>query len=203
MSGIAQQLGATAIEASTWGARVLPGAPLIAPARVFVFPHLIPGEEEALARGSIWIDVRPGNSPAFLAQCALGFATGHVAQGLWPLSNGLLAVAGGYGYRIDPHGPEKTVLLPIRPAVAVLQCGPYTVLAGFHNVLVLDGDLAWQSPRISWEGVSLTACEHGVLQGSGWDVATDEEVDFTLDLHTRKMSGGGYRPSSASESASE
>ena len=45
--------------AQTWTARVLTAPPLIAPARQFVYPQRIAGEEDAMARGALLLDVKP------------------------------------------------------------------------------------------------------------------------------------------------
>ncbi len=181
------------MEGDGWSARVLPGAPLIAPVRSYTFPLSIAGEEDALARGAMWVDVRVAGGSGFTAQCAQGYATGGVAQGVWPAGKHLLAVAGGYAYTIDPLAPGATTLLPLRPVVRVLGVGATVVLVGFHTLLVLAHGEAWQSGRLSWEGVTLTSLEDDTLTGLGWDVNTDEEVPFTLHLHTRELRGGGYR----------
>ncbi len=182
----------------SWQAKVLPGAPLIAPVRQFVFPVAVPGEEDALARGALWLEVKPATGGGFLAQCALGFAGGSVCTGVWSTTkpDTLLAVAGGYGYLMPTLKPEETQLLPMRPVVGVyLAEEPAAlVLAGFHDVYVLSAENAWQSPRLSWEGVTVTGIEEGVLHGTGWHVRSDRDLPFALDLRTRKLTGGGFLP---------
>ncbi len=187
-----QRRGGEHVEAAGWSARVLPGPPLISPARSFVFPQNIAGEEDALARGALWVEVHAAGG-SFLAQCALGFATAGVAHGLWIAGDRLLAVAGGYAYAIDPRMPRQTELLPLRPVADVLSMETVTVLAGYHAVLVLEPERHWLSPRLSWEGVTLTGCDGETLHGLGWDMTTDEEVSFVLNLRTRQLRGGGYR----------
>ncbi len=201
---LGSRLGATLLESPRWSVRMLPGAPLIAPARQFVFPQAVPGEEDALARGSVYFDVRPAAAPPFLAQCALGYASAHVANGLWPVPEKVastdeavdefLAVAGGYAYLVRPTAPQTTELLAMRPVTEVVTSAEYVVLAGYHDVLVLaPKGTGWRSPRLTWEGLTLSALEGKQLHGSGWDMLTDEEVLFTLDLTTQELQGGGYR----------
>ncbi|MGI4855294.1 MAG: hypothetical protein ACRYF4_14785 [Janthinobacterium lividum] len=182
----------------SWQARVLPGAPLIAPARQFVFPLAVPGEEDALARGALWLEVRPAVGGIFLAQCALGFAGGGVSTGVWPTPRpeDVLAIAGGYAYLIPTGEPERTELLPLRPVVSVHVADDpgALVLVGFHTVTVLTADAAWTSPRLSWEGVAVTGIREGVLHGTGWHMQSDRELPFALDLRTRELTGGGFLP---------
>ena len=181
-----------------WAATVLLGAPLIAPARQFVFPLAVAGEEDALARGALWLEIKPAHGGSFLAQCALGFAGSGVATGLWPAPNpdDLLAVAGGYAYRIRTLDPAATQLLPMRPVVGVFPApaAKALVLIGFHHALVLTADGMWESPKLTWEGVTEVRVEETCLVGKGWHMPSDREIPFRLDLLTRELSGGGFVP---------
>ncbi len=184
---------------SAWQARLLPGPPLIAPTRSFVFPENIPGEEDALARGALFLEVRPASATPFLAQCALGFSGPGVAPGRWsaPDPPALLAGAGGYAYQIPTEHPQQTSLLSLRPVVSV-HIAPETrllILAGFHTVLVLgEDDLLWQAPRLTWEGLTITGIDGDLLHGLGWHMRTDRELPFTLNLRTRELTGGAFLP---------
>lgn len=196
--GPVQKRGAATLEGDGWTARLLPSAPLISPSRQYVFPHAVPGEEEAMARGSVWLEVKPTGQGTFLAQCAIGFAGADVAGGLWraPDPAEFVLAAGGYAYVLNPHVPERTSLLPMRPVVAVAEFAERLVLVGYHAALVRERDgTTWQSERLSWEGLTLTGVdpEGEVLHGTGWDMLTDEEVPFALELRTRTLRGGGYR----------
>ena len=189
----------TAAFAPAWCANVLPGPPLIAPARHYTFPRNVPGEEEALARGALWVHVAPAKDQAFLAQCALGFSGEGVAHGLWsaPEPDELWAVAGGYAYQIPTSNPERTVLLSMRPVVAVHVVPQLGILlfAGFHSVYVRGkGDLLWQSDRLSWEGITVTGVHGDLLLGTGWHLRSDRELPFALNLRTRKLTGGAFLP---------
>ena len=67
------------------------------------------------------------------------------------------------------------------------------LLAGFHHVLAIDANgLRWQSARLSWEGVTMTHVDDRQLHGTGWDMRTDREVPFAVDLATGAHTGGGF-----------
>lgn len=182
----------------SWRAEVLRTPPLIAPARQFVYPQNVPGEEDALSRGALLLDVRPAAGGSFLATCALGFRDPSLPSGVWacPAEDDLLAVAGGYGYRIDTRDPTRCEFLPLRPIAAVLASPDDGVLllAGFHQVMALDAQgIRWQTGRLSWEGIALGEVRDGRLHGTGWDMFTDREMPFSVDLRTGEHEGGGYR----------
>lgn len=171
----------------TWKAEILSARPVILPARHFVYPR----EVEEVERGALELLVRtndPGASP-FLATCALGFRDPVVPTGIWsaPNPNEICAVAGGYAYIIDAAAPDRFTMLPYRP---VLQVRPVVdqgllLFVGHRTILAWStAAVAWESPKLSDEGVTITGIDSGLLHGLGWNLITDKETPFTLDLQT-------------------
>jgi hypothetical protein len=181
----------------TWTARVLTAPPMIAPARQFVYPLYVPGEEDAMARGALLLDIKPANAANLLATCALGYRDPSLPSGVYPCPrpDDLLAVAGGYAYLIDTQDPTRCLHLPLRPVTQVLLApeSGLVLLAGFHHVAAVGANgLLWESARLSWEGVTMTEIRDGELHGLGWNMRTDREVAFAIDLGTGVHTGGGY-----------
>jgi hypothetical protein len=181
----------------TWQARILTAPPLIAPARQYVYPQYVPGEEDAISRGALLLDIKPANAANFLATCALGFTDPSLPTGIFPCPcpDNLLALAGGYAYLIDTLAPDHSHHLPLRPVTQILPAptANLILLAGFHNVIAIDTNgLRWQSSRLSWEGVTLTEVRNNQLHGTGWNLHTDREVPFSIDLTTGAHQGGGF-----------
>ncbi len=185
-----------------WRADVLAKPPLIAPARHFTYPRQVPGEDDALARGALLLLVHPAGAECtggtFLATCALGFTDPAMPTGLFACPNPaeLCAVAGGYAYILDTCAPERATHIPLKPVVEVL---PLTrqgllVFAGFHALVAWGREgLAWQTARLSWEGLRLTGVQpNETLHGFGWNMQTDKEVEFSIDLRTGAHTGGGF-----------
>ncbi len=183
----------------SWAARVLRHPPLILPARQFTYPQQVPGEEDALNRGALLLEIQSATGGPFLATCALGFQEPTLPSGLWscPAPDDLLAVAGGYGYLIHTTSPGAADFLPLRPVCAVLPAPRENLLllAGFHSVIAVGPEgLRWQTARLSWEGVTLSELHNGTLQGTGWDMFSDRDRPFRIDLRTGSHEGGGYTP---------
>jgi hypothetical protein len=63
------------------------------------------------------------------------------------------------------------------------------LFVGHHTILAWgrEGE-AWESERLSWEGIQVDriGVEDGIpqLHGRGWDLRTDTDLAFTLDLRT-------------------
>jgi len=170
-----------------WEAEILDARPAILPARHFVYPR----EAEEVERGALEVLVRPdqpGVQP-FLATCALGFHDPAVPTGLWsaPKAEEICAVSGGYAYLIDTTAPEQFTMLPYRPFLEVrsLPAQGLLLFVGHHAILAWgEHGEAWRSERLSSEGVTITGVEGVVLHGMGWDLRTDKETPFALDVRT-------------------
>jgi hypothetical protein len=183
--------------AKDWSAEVLKSPPLIAPARQFIYPQQIAGEEDALARGALQLMVRPASGGTFLATCALGFTDPAMPTAVFTCPNPreMCAVAGGYAYVVDTEQPEHCTHVTLKPVVEVrsLPTNGLLLFVGFHSMIAWGRDgLAWESSKLSWEGIRITSIDGDLLQGMGWNLHTDREVPFSLDLLTGQHQGGGF-----------
>ena len=170
-----------------WEAEILSGRPLILPPRHYVYPR----DAEEVERGALEVLVRPGggNAGAFLATCALGFRDPHAPTGVWSAPNGdeMCAVSGGYAYIIDTAQPERFTMIPYRPVLAVRPAIDARLLlfVGHRSILAWGPQgQAWESTKVSDEGVTISTIEDGVLRGVGWDLLSDKETPFALHLHS-------------------
>jgi hypothetical protein len=183
--------------AQDWTLEILIKPPLIAPARQFIYPQQIAGEEDALVRGALQLLVRPAAGGTFLATCALGFTDPTMPTGVFacPNTRQMCAVAGGYVYVIDTAQPEHCTHIELKPVVELRPLVAHGLLlfVGFHSIVAWGREgLAWESARLSWEGVRITGIEGDVLHGVGWNLLTDREVGFSIDLLTGLHQGGGF-----------
>jgi hypothetical protein len=168
-----------------WTAEILPARPLILPRRQFVYPR----QAEEIERGALVLLVYPAGAEPFLATCALGFADPTAPTGLWscPNPSWLCAVAGGYAYLVNTANPEEFEQIEYRPVLQVRALRDHGLLlfAGHHSLLAWGAQRkAWQTARLSWEGVEIQRIEGYELHGLGWDLHTDRDVSFAIDLRT-------------------
>lgn len=170
----------------SWQAEILPRRPLIKPLRSYTYPR----EAEEVERGALEVMVQPaGKALKFLATFALGFADPAVSSGLWicPNPDELCAVAGGYAYIVNTLDPANFTHLALRPVLEVGSLPDHNLLVFVgHQALLAWGanGEAWQTRRLSSEGVRLTEICGNELYGFGWDLLSDREVPFIVDLRT-------------------
>jgi hypothetical protein len=193
-----------------WQAEILSRRPTILPARHFVYPR----DVEEVERGALEVLVKPqavlddteksggaqvpslgtGTAKTFLATCALGFRDPSVPTGLWSTPNPweLCAVSGGYAYVIDTAEPERFTMIEYRPVLevrALVEDG-LLLFVGHRSLLAWGAEgQAWESTKLSDEGVTITRIENGVLHGTGWEMMTDKERPFAVDLRNGLVVG--------------
>lgn len=181
-------MNATSIDESfphSWQAEILPQRPMILPPRHCTYPR----EAEEIERGALEVMVHPATGAPFLATFALGFADPALPAGLWscPAPENLCAAAGGYAYLVDTRDPQTWTQIAFRPVLEIRPLPDHGLLlfAGHYALMAwgVDGP-AWESPRLSSEGLRLTEVRGATLHGFGWDLITDREVPFAIDLQT-------------------
>lgn len=178
--------------------------------------YVYPGVAEEVERGALEVLVQPAGGQPFLATCALGFRDPAAPTGVWscPDPDWLCAVSGGYAYLIDSSNPERFTMLRYRPVLNVLHYSSnltdkspdqfdevreqqrilfdkLLLFVGHHSILAWGSDgEAWESDRLSWEGITNlrieARIEGAILHGEGWDLRTDKDLPFALDLNTGK-----------------
>jgi hypothetical protein len=138
--------------------------------------------------------ISPPDDPPFLATFALGFRDPIVPTGLWSAPNPeeLCALSGGYAYMVSIRHPERFVMLSMRPVLAVHAAPDAALLlfVGHRDILAWGAHgKAWQANSVSSEGITIDALTATTLPGTGWEIRTDHEFAFTLDLATGQRIG--------------
>lgn len=169
----------------SWSVQRLAARPLILPRRHVVYPGVV----EEVEIGALELLVIPAAGERFLATCALGFAATTMPTGIWscPHPDWLCAINGGYGYCINTSNPEQWEQLEYRPVVDVMPIVDAGLLlfSSFHTLTAYDREgRRWKTQRLTSEGLRLGAVSDGRLQGWGWDMRSDREFEFFVDLAT-------------------
>lgn len=179
-----------------WQAEILAARPAILPARRYIYPR----QAEEVERGALEVLIRPDTAPGrehrpeqspgaqqFLATCALGFRDPAAPTGIWSTPNPeeICAVSGGYAYLIDTTAPERFTMLPYRPVLEVLPAvvGRLLLFVGHRSILAWGATAqTWESEKLSDEGVTIIGIEGGIVRGTGWEMRTDRESAFAVNL---------------------
>jgi hypothetical protein len=78
-------------------------------------------------------------------------------------------------------------MIPYRPVLEVraVVVEGLLLFVGHHSILAWGPNgQAWESAKLSDEGVTIAGIGGGVLRGEGWEMMSDSEKAFALDLRT-------------------
>ena len=75
--------------------------------------------------------------------------------------------------------PEGTLISSTPPRPSALRCFPTGAWGA--------GGQAWEPARLSDEGVTIAGIDGGLLRGTGWEMKSDREKPFTLDLRSGRL----------------
>ena len=81
-------------------------------------------------------------------------------------------------------------MVPYRPVLEIrpLVSEGLLLFVGHHSILAwgCDGQ-AWESEKLSDEGVTITEVAAGILRGAGWEMIRDREKPFAIDLRSGSL----------------
>ena len=172
----------------SWSAEILLKPPLIAHAIHHIYPKSIEGDEGAI-EGALHLLIKPASGPQFLATFIRGFAEPTLPHGVWPTPHPdwLCAASGGYAYMLNTAQPEICQQIPYRPVIEIRPAPSQQLLLFTSHREILawrPTAIAWQSKKLSDEGIRITAIGTDHLEAIVWDLHTDKEFPITVDLLT-------------------
>jgi hypothetical protein len=188
--------------AHNYEARILDGPPPVHPLeKLYHFPIQL---EEGDRTGT-YVRVAPQNAPAWTGFFALGFNSDQVVSAICscPDPDSVCVAVGGYAYVVKVTDPTRCFQIEQRPVVdlRVVPTAGLILFTGFTSITAVgNAGIAWQTERLSWEGLRIDSVDANKLQGFGWDAISDKEVAFEVELQTGKHTGGARpgHPSSTS-----
>jgi hypothetical protein len=163
----------------------LPGLPPYGPlARAFGGPQHSEGVVVRFwtAKGETWV----GNFHR-----GYGHAEGILDH---PDKQRVVVLARGQGYVVHPETPEDVTMFGY-------GFKEFFSLPDFNAILFVDDlgmetinqeGLWWRTPRISWDGITVSKIERGKLHGEAFTPFDQVWVPFTVDLRTGDCEGSVY-----------
>lgn len=106
--------------------------------------------------------------------------------------NLLLVIAQGAGYFINPNYEKEIKNIGYDFDKIIKDESNRIILVGSTDITIMEskGEL-WVSDRISYDGIEIEKVENSIIYGKVLTME-DEEIDFTLNLHSKKVNGGHF-----------
>ncbi len=159
--------------------------------------YYYPGASSAGGHDGVLVRVTPesqGGNP-WLGMFAFGQLSRKGLTGLFTLPDPkkLCAVARGAGYIVDTYNPSDYCAVAAEPVFHVSSSreAGLLILADYLRITAYDvRGLAWQTARVSWDGIEVNHITKDCLYGTGWSAPLDRQVEFVVDLKTGEHKGG-------------
>lgn len=166
-----------------------------------------PGATAAGGRDGLNVRVIPHRGEEWIGTFAAGgFGPKAVTEVCsTPNLNKLCVIAEGQGYIVDVEHPECCDSVPIFPVLALRRSTKHRLLIfANHTELLAVGDdgVAWRTTRLSWGSMKLTSMSEDELFGVFWDIRSESEQSFTVNLGNGTHTGGANVPPTPDSSPS-
>ena len=139
------------------------------------------------------VRVQPSGAEPWVGNFQRGLSSYDAAH-LHPDARGLVVVAGGQAYVVEPKSRQLIETFGAQVCWSE-QIAEHQLLV-FHNGLWFNaygpGGQLWQTRRLSWDGVRVESISYPSLSGEAWTFDGDRWVSFALDLRSGEVSGGSY-----------
>jgi hypothetical protein len=163
------------------------------PGRDAVRRIYFPGGSSEGGHDGLLVRVRPQQGNPWMGVFAFGFGS-KFPTGVFtcPDSLSLCVVAAGSGYIVRVDSPESGEPVRCAPVTDIrpMEERQLLLFADFTRLVAYGRNgVAWRIPRLSWDGLKITAVgrDSSVV---GWDAVNSREVEFVVESSTGRSTGG-------------
>ncbi len=156
-----------------------------------------PGGSERGGRDGILLEVIPTGAAPWIGIFARRRIHSEDCSGVYscPDRRTFCVVSDGRCYIVQADDPAVWEEIPCQPIVqVVLSTEAGLILFVDYTHLVAHGahGLAWETKRLSWDGLEILTVTRELIQGVAWDPVEDRELEFLVDPRTGRHEGGSY-----------
>jgi hypothetical protein len=159
----------------------------------------IPNKDSGVGRDGVIVKFFPDNGEPWIGIFAFGdmLPSGDCQICRGPGRNHLSILAKGDAYIASPNIPASFIHVKSCPAIRVVPV-PSRNLMLFHDfteiVAYNENGLAWETARISWDGIKIDEVSDTAILGKSWDAPNEKHVQFSVDLTDGSHQGGSSPP---------
>lgn len=159
--------------------------------KIFYMPNKGPG----IGRDGMMIKFFPDHGESWVGIFAFGdmLPNGNCQAHLGPGPNHLTVLTKGDAYIVAPNNPDSFIQVKSCPVIDAIPV-PNRNLMLFHDyteiVAYNENGLAWETTRISWDGIEIEEVSNNTILGKSWDAPNEKYVQFNVDLTDGSHQGG-------------
>jgi hypothetical protein len=159
----------------------------------------IRSEDSGAGRDGVMVQLFPDNGKPWIGIFAFGdiLPSGDCQVFPGPGRSHLTVLAKGNAYVVSPNNPDRFICVKSCPVIRALPV-PSRKLMLFHDyteiVAYNENGLAWETDRISWDGITIENVTEDEVIGEAWDAPNEKYVGFSVDLTDGSHRGGSSPP---------
>jgi hypothetical protein len=161
----------------------------------------IPPPKNRPEHSGLWLKVKGKSGRAWIGVFAFGYPSPPAFSRVLssPDPDRVCVISNGAAYVVNADQPDVWEKIPIIPVLDVRLIPEHGLLvfSDFTRLAAYDHTgLAWQSPRVCWDGLKIVNVTHETIEGTGSDPtnSTTHESRFVVDVKT----GSSLLPSPSS-----
>jgi len=158
--------------------------------------YYFPGSRSNFGQDGYIFEINPfGEGRPWIGVFAFGknSANKYSAVLSHPNPSKLCVISWGDGYIVDTVDPQRFYLVDCHPICNVIASKKHKLLV-FSNFteFIAYGfkGFAWRSKRVGWSDLNITEVTDDFVKGNVWDIRSESEIDFSLEISTGLHTGG-------------
>lgn len=159
----------------------------------------IPNEGPGVGRDGVMVKFSPSNGASWIGIFAFGdmLPGGECKVYPGPGEKRLTILAKGEAYIVSPDDSSSFIHVKSCPAVRAIPVPNWNLML-FHDyteiVAYNETGLAWETRRISWDGIEVDEVSDDAVTGKSWDAPNEKHVEFRVYLANGSHQGGSSPP---------
>lgn len=158
-----------------------------------------PGAVESGGQDGVNVRLIPRQGEAWIGTFARGRFGPKTITGIFTMPNPdeLCVIAGGQAYILNVKNPRNYETPAIVPVIDVRFSENYRIIIlANHTELMAIGasGFVWRTERLSWDSLKLSTITDETLSGVFWDIQSESEQSFSVNLADGTHTGGATLP---------
>jgi hypothetical protein len=154
-----------------------------------------PGPDIEVGHDGLTVNIAPFGGTPWVATFKFGQLSPNGVSGIFSMPNSerICVVSRGDGYVVSANDPCEWEIINAIPVIDVRCSIKHKIIlfANFTELVAYDSvGLKWRTDRLTWDNMKLVEMTDDAVTGEFWDIRTESDNRFTVELATGKHHGG-------------
>lgn len=157
--------------------------------------YYYPDASKKGGKDGLMIKIIPKNGSSWVGIFAFGIISQKGSTGFYttPDPDKLCVVSNGMGYFVNVNNPQYCETIDATPImdIRIIADKNILVFADYTQLIAYDEfNIKWKTKRLAWDGFQITEVSDDYIQGKYYDIRSEKEEYFKVNLNNGNNSGG-------------